>query len=116
MDVWIATDSENLDRLLVALEKFGFSRSSLSRDLFTGPRTIIRMGVPPNRLEILTRISGVEFRDCYSRRLVVECEGVKISLIGYDDLRRNKLASGRDKDRGDIAAMEKHRKPNPPQP
>src|SRR2546430_11873150 len=62
MDVWVATDPQNLDRLIHALVRFGFSRTSLNREIFTGPQTVFRMGMPPNRLEILTRIFGVELR------------------------------------------------------
>jgi len=109
MDVWIATDPGNLDRVLRALELFGFARSTLSRELFTGSETVIRMGIPPNRLEILTEISGVNFRECYTRRVTLNYDGVPISLISYDDLRRNKLSSGRSKDRGDIETLEKRR-------
>ena len=109
MDVWIATNEQNFDRMLRVLELFGFSRSSLSRDLFTGPQHIIRMGVPPNRLEILTKISGVDFGECYERRSIVDCDGLQIPLISYEDLRRNKLSSGRAKDIGDVTMLEKRR-------
>src|SRR5438552_107356 len=72
MDVWIATDPENLDRLINALVRFGFAPTSLNREIFTGDQTVFRMGIPPNRLEILTRIAGVDFRDCYTRRKTLD--------------------------------------------
>jgi hypothetical protein len=59
------------------------------------------------RLEILNRISGVTFADCYGNRLEVEVDGVPIMVIGRDDLIANKLASGRDKDLGDVRKLTK---------
>src|SRR5271165_119039 len=67
--------------------------------------TVIRMGVPPVRLEILTTISGVEFAACYARRRQAELDGVPIQLIQLDDLKRNKKASGRLKDRLDLEQL-----------
>jgi hypothetical protein len=58
------------------------------------------------RLEILTSISGVEFAECYRRRLAVELDGVPVNLIHLDDLKRNKQASGRLKDRLDLEQLQ----------
>jgi hypothetical protein len=66
---------------------------------------MVRMGMPPVRLEILTSASGVDFGDCYRRRVEVEWDGVPVSLIHLDDLKRNKLASGRLKDRVDLQEL-----------
>jgi hypothetical protein len=63
------------------------------------------MGVPPVRLEILTTISGVDFNECYGRRLKSELGGVLVNLIHLDDLKRNKEASGRLKDRLDLEQL-----------
>jgi hypothetical protein len=66
-----------------------------------GPRATC-MGVPPLRLEILTTISGVDFADCYPRRVVETIGGVEVDLIHRDDLKKNKAASGRHKDLDDL--------------
>lgn len=68
------------------------------------------MGMPPNRIEILMKIDGVEFSDCYARRNIVNCDGVTITLIDYEDLKRNKLATHRAQDAGDVQAMERGRR------
>jgi hypothetical protein len=109
MDIWIATDAENIDRMVRALIRFGFAASGISNELFAGPHTVFRMGIPPNRLEILTEISGVEFADCYTRRINVQIDGVPVSLISYDDLKRNKTASKRLHDLADVEQLEKVR-------
>ena len=57
------------------------------------------------RVEILKGISGVEFAACYARRRKVELDEVSVNLILLDDLKRNKEASGRLKDRLDLERL-----------
>jgi hypothetical protein len=103
LDIWIAIAPENAERVARAVREFGFVQSD--RETFLEPRKVIRMGVPPLRLEILTSISGVEFAECYGRRLQVELDGIAVNLIGLDDLKRNKEASNRLKDRLDLEQL-----------
>jgi hypothetical protein len=74
----------------------------LTPALFLEPERIVRMGHPPLRIEVLTTIDGVEFEACYPARRTVTLDGVPVSLIGLDALKRNKRASGRTKDRNDL--------------
>ncbi|MGA3025813.1 MAG: hypothetical protein ABSF98_13680 [Bryobacteraceae bacterium] len=104
LDIWIAIGQQNAQRVAQALREFGFAQAEAAA--FLEPRKIIRMGVPPVRLEILTSISGVEFAECYGRRLAVELDGVPVNLIHLDDLKRNKGASGRLKDRLDLEQLQ----------
>ena len=99
LDVWVAIEKGNADRIVQALHAFGFAAAT--PELFLEPSQVIRMGVPPMRIEILTSISGVEFDECYERRRIETIAGVDIPVIGPDDLIANKLASGRLKDRAD---------------
>ena len=104
LDIWIAIHAENAQRLAKVLRDFGFPQANTGA--FLEPRKVIRMGVPPIRLELLTSISGVEFEDCYPRRLEVEWDCIAVNLIQLDDLKRNKRASGRLKDRLDLEQLE----------
>jgi hypothetical protein len=104
LDIWIAIGQQNAQRVAQVLREFGFTQAEA--EAFLEPRKIIRMGVPPVRLEILTSISGVEFAECYRRRLAVELDGVPVNLIHLDDLKRNKQASGRLKDRLDLEQLQ----------
>ena len=100
LDIWVAMSPLNAANLAGVLHEFGFKQATAAD--FLEERRVIRMGVPPVRLEVLTSISGVDFETCYSRRLVAELDGVKVNLIQLEDLKRNKLASGRLKDRVDL--------------
>jgi len=65
MDIWVAIHPENANRIVAALQEFGFDLPELTPQLFLQEMQIIRMGVPPVKLEICTSISGVEFDACY---------------------------------------------------
>lgn len=103
LDIWISIHPENARRVAQVLREFGFAQAQ--PETFLEPRRVIRMGIPPIRLEILTSISGVEFADCYARRLEAELDGIPVNLIQLDDLKRNKLASGRLQDRLDLERL-----------
>jgi hypothetical protein len=106
-DVWIALSPTNAERAVAAIAAFGFSQPMLTPALLLEPNRIVRMGVPPMRLEVMNKIDGVEFADCYARRLeVVLDDGTIANLIGLDDLKRNKRASNRAKDRDDLEHLE----------
>jgi predicted nucleotidyltransferase len=110
MDVWISTSPENLDKLIEVLGKFGFRPDQFKREDFTGTQSVFRMGFPPNRLEVITRIAGVEFPECYARRCMTEIEGLQVAVIDVQDLMRNKTAAGRDQDRADVKKLERRHK------
>jgi hypothetical protein len=102
LDVWIAPEQQNAQRLLSALNEFGFQSDELDEQLFLELNRVVRMGVPPLRLELLTSVSGVEFDACYANRLSVTVEDVEASVISLPDLKANKKAAGRHKDLNDL--------------
>lgn len=104
IDVWVAVNPENAAKIASALKDFGFA-AGVDPALFTKPGHIVRMGIPPFRIELLTTISGLKFPDAYARRLSAVIDGVELSLLALDDLRINKKASGRLKDLADLEAL-----------
>ena len=102
LDVWVNIDPGNARRLDQALREFGFDSQSLSPELFLVRNTVVRLGVPPIRVEILTSISGLEFEECYAERFLVTIDEMPIPVIGLAHLRQNKRASGRAKDIADL--------------
>jgi predicted nucleotidyltransferase len=105
MDIWVAVSPQNAARVAEALREFGFRAEDVPAPLFAEPGKIIRMGVPPIRLKIVTTISGVEFAACYARRVAAAIDGVSVNIIGLDDLKINKRASGRHKDLNDLEQL-----------
>jgi hypothetical protein len=102
MDIWVAANASNAARVAEVLRKFGFSATSVNPEMFNKPDQIVRMGVPPICIDILTSASGVDFAECYPRRNVQTMDDVEVNLIHPDDLKRNKKASGRAKDLNDL--------------
>jgi len=84
MDIWTSRHPENAAKVASVLRDFGFNAAT--REMLSEPDQIIRMGVPPLRLEILTSISGVDFEDCYARRELAEIEEI---LVPRDSARRS---------------------------
>lgn len=105
LDIWVAVHDRNVEALVRVLRDFGFDVPELDESLFKQPRRVIRMGVPPVRIEILTGIDGVEFSQCYARRASAEIDGVDIDLISLQDLKTNKRAAGRHQDLDDIEKL-----------
>lgn len=102
MDVWIAVEPANAGRVVEVLREFGFGRESPSPDLFLEEGRVVRMGVPPYRIEVLTTISGVTFERCYAARTVDQIDGIKVSIVSLADLKANQRAAGRFKDLNDL--------------
>jgi hypothetical protein len=105
-DIWINPTPENAPQAAEALRSFGFDLEEVTDDLFTAPDRVIRMGIPPFRLEIQTTISGVAFDECWSARIEAELDGVPAFIISLEHLKQNKRAAGRHKDLADLDYLE----------
>lgn len=110
LDVWVSATSENIERLLNALSDFGFEETGLQINDFSEPETIIQLGYPPHRIDILNTPKGVDFASCYANMIEVEIDGLTINLIDLADLRKNKSATGRAQDLADLENL-----PTPPE-
>ncbi len=102
MDIWIALQPANAERIVAVLKEFGFDFPELSPQLFLKEWQVIRLGVPPVRIELATTVSGVNFNECYAERVADILDGVKVNLISLRHLKINKQASGRHQDLADL--------------
>jgi predicted nucleotidyltransferase len=102
MDVWVERSPENAAKLVKVMTEFGFGGAEISADLFLEEGKILRIGVPPVRLEILNAISGVTFGECYPTRKRANLDGIRVNVISLADLKKNKKAAGRPKDLDDL--------------
>ena len=105
LDIWVGIDPDNARRIDRALREFGFASSALAPHLFLAQNNVVRMGLPPVRIEILTSISGVEFELCYAERETIQIEEMAVPVISLARLRQNKAASGRAKDLADLESL-----------
>ena len=107
LDVWLDPTEENAGRVWSALARFGAPLGSLSlrESDFTRTEQVVQLGLPPYRIDLMTSISGVDFRDAWEGRLVGTLFDVPVAFIGRDALLRNKRASGRPRDLEDVRSL-----------
>jgi hypothetical protein len=105
IDFWVSHDVSNIERLLRALREFGFGSLGLTASDFLAD-TVVQLGRPPRRIDLLTGIDGVVFADCWRRRETLTVDGLSLNLIGLDDFKTNKRSAGRPKDLADLAALQ----------
>jgi len=112
-DTFIRATRENADRLVAALEAFGFEAPARQLDVETwlGRGQALELGRPPNQIHVLTRISGVTFDEALADHVPAAYGTVPVRYIGRDALIRNKLAAARPKDLADVAALHTGRRP-----
>lgn len=108
LDLLVRPSLENAARVAVALRAFGapLSAHGVSQADFSREGTVYQLGLPPNRIDILTRISGVDFQSAWDDAETVEVSGLRIFVLGRSSLRANKLASGRPKDLEDVRRLD----------
>jgi len=105
IDFFIRATGGNARRVLDVLDAFGFGALGVSADDLTTPGKVVQLGRPPNRIDILTAISGVDFDTAWTSRVPAELDGHVVSFIGADDLVKNKESSGRPKDLADATKL-----------
>ena len=106
IDIWIERTPRNASQVVKALDQFGFGSLGLKEADFLVPDQIIQLGYPPNRIDLLTTLSGVDFEDSYSSRVEIEVDDVLVNFIDLENLKKNKKASGRHQDLADLENLE----------
>lgn len=109
LDIWIKPSIENACKLTSVLEDFGFGSLGLTEQDFLKDNYVTQLGYPPLRIDILNAISGVNFDEAYENKVEGEVDGLKINFINVEEFIRNKEATGRHKDLGDIASLRKRK-------
>jgi predicted nucleotidyltransferase len=107
LDIWLLPTQDNAIKIVKAIESFGFDSLGISEKDLSSEGLVIQLGYPPLRIDLLTSIDGVKFAECYSNRKTAKIDGLLINFIGYEDLIKNKKASGRHQDLGDIDNLQK---------
>ena len=106
IDIWIFIEKANAEKILNTLDEFGFSGIGLTvKDLIT-PEVIIQLGYPPNRIDLITDVSGLNFDECYEKRVEVNIDEIKINFIDLENLKKNKKSTGSHQDLADLENLE----------
>jgi len=105
LDVWVEIHPENAANVVRALEQFGFTSLGLQVTDFLIPNQVIQLGYPPNRIDLMGTLPGVDFPSCYVARVQVELDGVLVNFIDLENLKKSKRASGRLQDLADLEGL-----------
>lgn len=105
LDILIIPNPNNTARLLKALKEFGFGSLELTSEDFLQPARVVQLGVPPLRIDLMTSIDGVTNEEIFVNRVVDQDEEMTVCFIGYDQLLKNKKATGRAKDIADLEQL-----------
>lgn len=107
LDLWVRASSENAARVWQALVTFGAPLDELRQEDLTTPGIVYQIGVAPNRIDILTSISGVSFDEAWATRVNAEIVGRTIPVLGREQLIANKRATARLRDLADVEDLER---------
>jgi hypothetical protein len=105
LDVWVDATPENAANVMSALEEFGAPTGEVRTEDFSRPGIVFQMGLPPVRIDVLTQLSGLTFSEAWSTRTRAAFGPVTADVIGREALIKNKRATGRARDLGDIEAL-----------
>lgn len=106
IDLWIWLNDKNAKKILEVIKDFGFSSLNLEIDDFLNPENIIQLGYPPNRIDLLADLEGVDFEKCYSSKVESKIDNTKVNFIDLKNLKKNKKATGRHQDLADLENLE----------
>jgi hypothetical protein len=104
--VWVRPTPENARRVHRALNAFGAPLGDLTVTDLSTEGVVFQMGLPPNRIDVITAIDGVGFEEAWSDRIAGTYGDQAIAVIGRTHLLKNKLASGRPQDLVDARTLE----------
>ena len=106
LDIWIWMEKDNATRMIQALDQFGFASLGLKEHDFLKPDTFIQLGYPPNRIDLVIGLQGMDFESCYQARIEVEIRELKVNFIDLENLKQTKRLAGRHQDLADLENLE----------
>ena len=106
IEIRVGRDRENASHIVKALDQFGFSSLGLKAEDFLETDTIIQLGYPPSRIDLITTLPGVDFEISYASKVEVDFGDVKVYFIDLENLKKNKRVSGRNQDLADLENLE----------
>jgi hypothetical protein len=105
LDIWVWADPRNAESILESLNDFGLGGLDLQASDFVEPNAVVQLGFEPQRIDILTSVTGLSFDEAYPNRQMLSIGDITAPFISLDDLVKNKLATGRIQDLADVEAL-----------
>ena len=105
MDIWIDVSPRNAEKMVKVMHDFGAASLGFTKEDFMNEGIIKQIGQPPLRIDILSAIDGVNYKDAKKDKNFFNSGELEIPFIGVQDFIKNKEASGRRKDLQDIKRL-----------
>ena len=102
LDIWVEPSAANSTKVYQSLSEFKAPLSQITKNTFSQKGIILQIGVAPRRIDIITKIDGVEFKQAYRNRQDIKIEAIKVPFLSKKDLIKNKGSTKRDKDKLDV--------------
>jgi predicted nucleotidyltransferase len=102
LDILVRPTDENANKVIAVLEDFGFDRDRFEPADFTTPEQVIQLGRAPNRIDLLTSITGVTSEEAFAGKVAADLDGIPVVILAKEALVRNKRAVGRPQDIADL--------------
>jgi predicted nucleotidyltransferase len=106
LDILVRATPENGAKLVELLNEFGFADSGFKESDFTEPEQVIQLGRPPNRVDLLTSISGVATAEAFATKIATRLDDIPVFVLSKEALIQNKRAVGRPQDLADLDTLE----------
>jgi len=107
IDFWVWAESKNAALLVKTLKDFIGSNLGYTEQDFLQKDIIIQLGMPPNRIDLITDLDGITFEEAYSQKIVDKIDGIDMNIIDLNSLKTNKKSTGRTKDLLDYEELSK---------
>ena len=112
IDFWINPTKENAEKIIKAAIEYGISEENLNVEMFLSDERIVKIGEYPMKMEVLNKVSGLNFVECFERRRKGVMDGLEVNMLDFNDLVINKMMSNRGKDKIDLENIKDKRDPN----
>jgi hypothetical protein len=107
IDLWVMVSPDNSAKVCKALAQFGAPMEQINEKTFCEDGIIFQIGIAPRRIDVITKINGVDFQQAWTARQEIKIDGLNVPFISKDDLIKNKESTGREKDRLDARQLRK---------
>lgn len=106
LDIWVKPDNSNAERVVAALDEFGFGTVGLTKNDFSSPGKVIQLGMPPVRIDLVTSLTGVTWKEGNAGKVSGTYANVPIYYLGRNEFIKNKKILARQKDLADLEALD----------
>jgi hypothetical protein len=106
LDLLLRASDSNAEKMMGVLRDFGFGEMAISQQDFLAADRVIQLGMAPNRIDLLTSLTGVDFEQAWQARVTASLDGLQAYILSREHLIANKRALGRKRDLADLECLE----------